>query len=302
MPDKAEYCSTEGISTKHVVGFSGGIDSQAALAWVRDKFGDENVIALNSNVGGHEHPITTKFVHDFSENVFPVIEVTPRIVDMGTRGTRPGAIKGRRNEFAEDDVLTFNRLAYIKGLFPRRKMQFCTEHLKLAPQRRWCDENLKDKGFEFERYAGVRCDESNKRANTPEWEWDTYFDCVLNYPIRRWTKLECFAFIKSRGEPINPLYSMGFSRIGCAPCINSGKEDIHQWAATFPEMIDKVRGWEEEVGFTFFAPCVPGKAINWVDEVVAWAKTTRGGKHTMLPIIEADADAGQCVSKYGLCE
>lgn len=64
---------------------------------------------------------------------------------------------------------------------------------------------------------------------------------------------------------------------------------------------------------TFFPPIVTGKkgkntgnsnpeSINWVDEVVAWARTERGGKKLALPFVEADADAGACVSKYGLCE
>ena len=136
---------------KHVVGFSGGVDSQMCLRWVRDTFGDENVIALNSNVGGHEHPITTEFVHRYSESVFPVVEVTPLIRDLGGLGTRPGKTRDRRREFSDYDTLTFDRLAYIKGMFPSRKRQFCTEHLKLVPQRRWCDENLTRQRIEIGR-------------------------------------------------------------------------------------------------------------------------------------------------------
>lgn len=287
---------------KHVVGFSGGVDSQMALRWVRDKYGDDDVIALNSNVGGHEHPITSKFIQEFSETVFPVIQVTPLIRDLGGRGTRPGKTRDRRLEFSDDDVLTFDRLAYIKGMFPSRKRQFCTEHLKLVPQRRWCDENLTANGIEYERYAGVRCDESNDRADTPDRQWDTYFNCWINYPIRCMTKIECFVTLKFRGEEVNPLYKMGFGRVGCAPCINSGKEDMRNWAARAPEMIDKIRDWEQRLGVTFFAPCVPGMEINWVDDVVNWAKTTRGGKQYALPIIEAEAEDGTCSSRYGLCE
>ena len=114
--------------------------------------------------------------------------------------------------------------------------------------------------------------------------------------------LRGFDFVISRGEEFNQLYKMGFSRVGCAPCINAGKEDVTGWATRFPEMIDKVRQWEQEVGRTFFAPMVPGMEINWVDEVVAWAKTTRGGKQLALPFAQAEADAGSCSSKYGLCE
>lgn len=119
----------------------------------------------------------------------------------------------------------------------------------------------------------------------------------------------CFGYVKAHGEKINDLYTLGFSRVGCAPCINAGKEDIRAWADRSPDMIDKVRDWEKRVGKTFFPPMLPPPAsyyrelkdwrdewldednkvkpdapqkpnrpINWVDEVVEWAKTVHGGK------------------------
>ena len=287
---------------KHVVGFSGGADSQATLRLVRSRFGDDDTIALNTLAGRNEHPLTESFIAWYSENVFPVITVTPLIRDLGTNGTKPGKTRDRRMKFSDDDELTFDRLAYIKGRFPSRKAQFCTEHLKLAPQVRWCEENLRVQGVDFERYVGVRCDESHKRKDTPDSKWDKYFKCVVNYPIRCWSKLEVFVYLKHKGEEINPLYRMGFGRVGCAPCINSGKEAIREWAARFPEMIEKIRVWERSVGRTFFAPCVPGMTINWVDDVVAWSRTAFGGKQSLLPIVEIEAANGMCASKYGLCE
>lgn len=287
---------------KHVVGFSGGVDSQMTALWVRRKYAAEDIILLNSQAGRNEHPMTVAFIKQYSENVFPVIETIPLIKDLGTRGTKPGKTRDRRQEFDDNDEMTFRDLAYIKGRFPSRKAQFCTEHLKLAPQMRWCEENLTAKGIEFERYVGVRCDESDARKDTPEKKWDEYFKCIVHYPIRCWTKMECFAVLKNAGEEINPLYKLGFNRVGCAPCINSGKDDIREWAARFPEMIDKVREWEKSVGRTFFAPCVPGMEINFIDDVVDWARTSRGGKQPLLMFVEEDAKAGVCVSKYGLCE
>lgn len=294
-------CAASG-DVAHIVGFSGGIDSQACLHVVRKRFGDRRVIALNSDVGGHEHPVTTEFIRQFSAEVFPVETVTPLVKDLGGCGTRLGPTKDRRDRYADDDVLTFDRLAEIKGCFPSRMKQFCTEHLKLIPAKRWCLDNVAAFGVSYERYAGVRCDESSKRRDTPDRIWDDAFACWLNYPIRCWTKDECFAACKAAGEPINPLYTMGFGRVGCAPCVNSGKEDVRQWAARFPEMIAKVRAWEQRVRRTFFMPVVPGMKINWVDDVVRWSKTERGGKQFSLPIVEAEADRGECSSRYGLCE
>jgi hypothetical protein len=50
------------------------------------------------------------------------------------------------------------------------------------------------------------------------------------------------------------------------------------------------------------APPPPDKPINWVDEVVAWARTARGGNILSLPFLELEAESNACSSKYGLCE
>lgn len=282
--------------TKHVVGFSGGIDSQTCAGWVLENFGPEDVILMNSDAGGNECPVTTEFIHWYSENVHPVVMISPIVADMD--GRERAEIE--RRGLSPREPLTFDLLASLKGIWPCGNQQFCTTHLKLEPQRRWIRENLSD--VEIIRYSGVRRDESERRKNTPERKWDDYFDCELVYPIVTWTKDQCFEFCKARGEKINPLYSMGFSRVGCAPCVNSNKADIREWAARFPEMIDKVRTWEKRVGKPFFRKDKAEDPDLWVDDVVSWSRTERGGKQFSLPFVEAEASRGTCVSKYGLCE
>ena len=283
---------------KHIVGFSGGIDSQATARWVLNRYPKESVILLNSDAGGNEHPITTEFIERYSKNVHPVVVVTPLIKDLGSRCLAGEGLE-RRQRYAEDDALTFDRLAEIKGRFPSSKMQFCTEHLKLKPQHRWIKEHVLDKGFAFNRYAGIRRQESKRRSNKQAVEWDDYYGCPLYHPIVDWTKQMCFDYCKYHGEEVNPLYAMGFKRVGCAPCVNSNKADILEWATRFPQMIDKVRGWEKRTGKTFFAPCVPGLDMNFVDQVVDWSKTSRGGKQYSLLVLQEPA---ACDSDYGLCE
>lgn len=283
---------------KRIVGFSGGIDSQAVATWALNRYPKEDVILLNSTVGGNEHPITVDFIKWFSENVHPVAVVDPIHADMWET---PGFAEKRG--FDSNAPLSFLDMIKIKGRPPSRKAQFCTEKLKLKPALRWMKENIGHDGkswkVEVTRYSGLRRQESDSRAATPPQEWDEWFECEVHHPIFDWSKQMCFDYVKHHGQQINPLYTMGFNRVGCAPCINSGRDDIRNWAKRFPEMIDKVRGWEKDSGRTFFAPLVPGKATNKIDEVVEWANCSRGGKQYALEVL---APAPVCESKFGLCD
>jgi len=283
--------------TKHIVGFSGGIDSQAVCGLVLDEHDPEQVIIMNSDAGGNEHPLTTAHVEWYSRTVHPVIRANAVIADMWIT---PEAAEARGYDGAA--ALDFGAMIKIKKRPPSRKAQFCTEILKLRPQRRWIDTAFgiggQYEGDDYIRYTGVRRDESYARSQRQSVEWDDYFDCELRRPIFDWPKQRCFDFVQARGELVNPLYSMGFNRVGCAPCINSSKADILNWSMRAPEMIEKVRRWEKESGRTFFPPMVPGLSMNDIDEVLAWVKTSRGGRQVML----FQPSAPACSSKYGLCD
>lgn len=277
----------------HVVGFSGGIDSQACARWVLNREDPADVVLVNSDAGGNEHPMTMEFIERYSREVHPVVCIQAEVQDMD--GRAPGKIA----EFGlqPTDPLTFPLLAKLKKRFPSRRAQYCTYHLKIVPQKRWIAEHHPDR--EIIRYSGVRRDESHKRKETAITGWDEYFDCELRCPIADWTKHMCFDYVQAHDGFYNPLYTLGFNRVGCAPCINSGKDDIRAWVDRAPEMIDKIREWEQQVGRTFFAPCVPGKELNWIDEVVEWSKTEHGGRQVSLAVMY---DRPACESKYGLCE
>jgi len=283
---------------KHIVGFSGGIDSQACARWVLNRFPAEDVILMNSDAGGNEHPLTMAFVEDYSVTVHPVVKVQAIIADIWeTLGW------AERRGYDGAAMLNFETMMAIKRRPPSRKVQFCTKYLKLAPQRRWLATAFGPTGpyagESYTRYTGVRRDESEGRKNTPYHRWDDYFDCDLYAPLVDWPKDWCFESAKRHGEKINPLYALGFGRVGCAPCINSGKEDIRNWATRFPEMIDKIRGIEQRTGLTFFMPMNGDGLPNTVDEVVLWASTAHGGRKLLLPMMH---DRPSCESKYGLCE
>ena len=117
---------------KHIVGFSGGIDSQACARWVLNRYPAEDVILTNSDAGGWEDPLTTGFIDWYSANVHPVVKTNAIIADMWKT---PGFAETKGLDGSA--VLTFEAMVRIKGRPPSRKAQFCTEKLKLEPQRRW---------------------------------------------------------------------------------------------------------------------------------------------------------------------
>lgn len=283
---------------KHIVEFSGGIDSQACARWVLNRYPKEDVILANSDAGGWEDALTVEFVAWYSANIHPVTLTPARIKDMWET---PGyaETKGLDGEA----ILTYEEMCRIKGRPPSRKAQFCTEILKLKPQHRWLREAFgvdgQFEGEDYCRYTGVRREESAARKNAPFEYWDQWFDCQLFAPLADWTKKMCFDYVEAHGEQYNPLYRLGFNRVGCAPCINSSKEDILNWSIRRPEVIDKVRGLEERTGRTFFFPVRRDSVPNKIDEVVAWARTSRGGKQEPFPIFH---EREACESKYGLCE
>ncbi len=69
--------------------------------------------------------------------------------------------------------------------------------------------------------TGMRRDSAWTRANTPILSWtelDSGHRLLKINPIANWTRKEAWAYLKASGLPHNPLYDLGFSSIGCAPC------------------------------------------------------------------------------------
>lgn len=285
--------------TKRVVGFSGGIDSQATALWCYEKYGKENTVLLFADTG-HEHPVTYAFIRMYSETVHPVEFIKPLVKDLGDVGTVNEEIGKRRASLGEESELTMELLSWVKLFFPRSQIRFCTEYLKLQPQLRWMKERFCGEWVlnDFERYVGVRADESAARAKLPEREYDQVFDCWLNRPIHKWSKQECFDYVAKAGQSVNPLYRMGMNRVGCSPCIGQPKDQIREWSMRFPDEVKRVRAMEERVGKPFYAGKVAGLE-GWIDEVIAWSNTKHGGK-IALPM--EDGEGERCKSMYGLCE
>jgi 3'-phosphoadenosine 5'-phosphosulfate sulfotransferase (PAPS reductase)/FAD synthetase len=212
----------------------------------------------------------------------------------------------------------------LKGRFPSRTTQFCTERLKLEPINAVTHPIL-DSGTSIVSWIGERAEESPKRAAKPMLErlrWKEAGSSLILYrPVHKWTAADVFALAKYHGIKPNPLYLMGMGRVGCLPCINAGKNEISQITTRFPEIIARLREWEMIVSLvsrrgasTFFhsfdnmtlLSTEEIFAASCIDATVEWAKTTRGGQQfDLMQALAAtiyEEDGAMCESAYGLCE
>ena len=310
-----------------VVSVSGGKDSTATLllALETNWLGDVRAVFADT---GHESPTTYEYIDylqdatglridrvraDFTRQVVTKRENPPRMAngepESAIYGARQFSVAWTPERAARAAALMvptgnpFLNLCLLKGGFPSRKRQFCTEHLKRTPLDLY-QAGLLDEAHTVEAWHGVRADESESRRGLPDYEWGAKISIAR--PILRWGIERVFEQHRRHGVTPNPLYSQGMSRVGCFPCINAGKSEIREIALRYFEAIERVREYERlvseasrnPIGATFFHPrSVAGG--RGVDAAVEWAKTTRGGRQYDLL---AEDEPTMCSSMYGLCE
>lgn len=307
-----------------VVSISGGKDSTATALLAINAYGNDQVKLVYADTG-HEHPITTEYIFGYLTRLFnlPVHTVKADFsrhmerkrawiekhwADAGVTADR---IK-RALELVQTTGNPYLDLCVWKGRFPSRKAQFCTQELKAIPLAAFMLAEVRA-GGDIEAWQGVRRDESSARANALDYEpacldrpW------AVRRPIVNWSAAQVFSYCASQGVSPNPLYLQGMRRVGCMPCINCGKDELLEISKRWPEEVERVAEWERLVAdaskrgmATFFAdPDGEGPArlageYARIHDVVAWSKTSRGGKQFDL-LRSAPSDG--CSSQYGLCE
>jgi 3'-phosphoadenosine 5'-phosphosulfate sulfotransferase (PAPS reductase)/FAD synthetase len=307
-----------------VVSVSGGKDSALTADKAKEQHGVENCRFVMCDTG-NESDMTMQFVRgplqdflgapieiirpDFSGRIAAKrLYVAQKWPEKGV----PAHIVERALEVLQPMGNPFLDLCLWKGRFPSRLAQFCTQELKRYPLDQFTMDVMAE-GYRVESWRGVRRDESDNRRDALEREFSAEGWEIVR-PIVHLTAAEVFSESKIRGIPINPLYLMGCSRVGCFPCINCTKDELAIIARRFPEEVKRIRYWETivsqccKLGFsTFFyadgadLSLTPEEIFDrWnIDGRVDWAMTSRGGKQYDLLRI---APPPSCSSVYGLCE
>jgi 3'-phosphoadenosine 5'-phosphosulfate sulfotransferase (PAPS reductase)/FAD synthetase len=298
VTDNPRYDAPAGLAEKLagrrlVVSVSGGKDSAAVCLLLQREWGlDVERIFMDT---GWEHPVTYDYLRGpLTKALGPVRELrAARLMEQRIRES---------------------------GMFPSRRVRWCTRELKVEPARRYFRE-LQAVGMDPVSVVGVRAEESRARSVMTEWEWNDDFDCEVWRPLIAWTEAEVIEIHRRHGLAPNPLYLAGARRVGCWPCINSRKDEVRFIAEKDPARVELIRELESVVTDACKAK-VAARGEVWgekregrgysdadrlgffgagkpIDSVVAWSRTTPGGKN--LAMFAPDpADEG-CM-RWGMCE
>lgn len=122
---------------------------------------------------------------------------------------------------------TIRELIIKKGFPPLRKYRYCTGELKAAID--------KDRF----RLIGIRAAESAKRA---KYEMLSLKPSDRHlYPLFNWSDKDIWLYIGRYRLKYNPLYDLGYKRVGCVLCPFSNAWQVEREIKAYPEIIEMYR-------------------------------------------------------------
>jgi phosphoadenosine phosphosulfate reductase len=87
--------------------------------------------------------------------------------------------------------------------------------------------------------SGVRREQSSTRRDSPVIAADpAHGDIIKITPLAAWSKAQVWDYIERNEIPVHPLYTEGYTSIGCAPCTRP----------TFPGEDERAGRWSWETG------------------------------------------------------
>lgn len=241
---------------KVIVSFSGGKDSLASLLWVRNNLTKDFITVFCDT--GWEHPLTYKYIEEVQEQL----------------GLNLITVKSKKFNGMVD-------LTKKKSRWPSSQRRFCTSELKTIPMIDYILDEVNDDVLIIQ---GIRAAESAKRAEMSKQctyfkyyvqpygkdkngkdKYHTYrrkdvlafrkkYADDLLRPVFDWSAQQVIDYILENGIQPNPLYRMGYKRVGCFPCVMASQQDIYNISVQEPERISYIAGLEQQFNSSFFGP------------------------------------------------
>ena len=134
---------------------------------------------------------------------------------------------------------------------PARDFRWCCKVLKLGPAASGIAEDLDGRVLSF---LGQRKLESFRRSIEPRVTTNPWVPGQISAsPIQNWNGLEVWLYIFSQQAPFNPLYNLGYHRMGCYLCPAASLAELKQISTTHPGLYQRWRtqmeSWAKEFGF-----------------------------------------------------
>ncbi|MFD8499815.1 phosphoadenylyl-sulfate reductase [Amycolatopsis sp. NPDC059657] len=182
--------------------------AEEALRWTAETFGDDFIVASNMQ-DAVLVDLATKVKSDvdvlFLETGYHFAET------IGTRDAVATVYPDIRIVNAQAEQSVAEQDAEYGAKLHERDPGLCCNLRKVVPLR-----NTLAKYSAW--VTGVRRVDAPTRANTPIVTWDDRNGLVKINPIAAWTDDEFNDYIAEHGILQNPLVSIGYLSIGCAPC------------------------------------------------------------------------------------
>jgi len=202
-----------------IVSLSGGKDSTATLLRALDYQNNHNVDVIPVFFDTRwESKLTYQYLEYLEDKLkIDIIRIT--------NGMYPNGLP--------DVIRRFNR-------FPFGRFRFCTGELKIIPFTEFLKEIDANKE-NTEIWIGIRLEESHQRKKRYKQYVDKQCkagdvfknfpkqlkDITVKMPLLDWTANKVFCYLSDCGIRPNPLYRY-FNRVGCFPCLLSGKKDFER--------------------------------------------------------------------------
>jgi phosphoadenosine phosphosulfate reductase len=179
-----------------------------AIRWTVDTFGDDFIVASNMQ-DAVLVDLATKVKSDvdilFLETGYHFPET------IGTRDAVQAVYPNVKIVNAQAEQSVAEQDAKYGEKLHDRDPTLCCNLRKVVPLR-------KTLGNYSAWVTGVRRVDAPTRANTPIVTWDDRNGLVKINPIAAWTDDKFNGYIREHGILENPLVSIGYLSIGCAPC------------------------------------------------------------------------------------
>jgi len=80
--------------------------------------------------------------------------------------------------------------------------------------------------------TGIRREQAPTRADAPKLGWDEQHELWKANPLADWSDEDCWAYVRERGLPYNPLHDRGYDSIGDVHSTQPGAGRSGRWAGT----------------------------------------------------------------------